>query len=166
MSIVAPPPSSSSYPRPPTRALGDTSPVTSATDESFARVLDVVEPFVESVQSSWPSSAVIRLHVTVPTSPTGNRDLNDVHTLQTNLFGFLHQVVQGLRKKGIWATYHLTFSLAEVCIVRALPSTIPPSEEHERQVLSAASKLDTSGASSTLNALLLEVEDVPVLVIS
>lgn len=82
-----------------------------------------------SVQSSWPSSAVIRLHVTVPTSPTGNRgwsrlhsgllvchhllisasppppvfyvDLNDVHTLQTNLFGFLHHVVQGLRKKGV-----------------------------------------------------------------
>ena len=28
-------------------------------------------------------------------------DLNDVHTLQTNLFGFLHHVVQGLRKKGV-----------------------------------------------------------------
>ena len=28
-------------------------------------------------------------------------DLNDVHTLQTNLFDFLHRVVQGLRKKGV-----------------------------------------------------------------
>ena len=97
-------------------------------------------------------------------------DLHDVHTLQNNLFGFLHRVVQGLRKKGvrrvpfafpfpspptthsptccdrlqIWATYHLSFSLALVCIVRALPSTIPPSEEHEEQVLLAASKFDTS----------------------
>lgn len=94
-------------------------------------------------------------------------DLNDVHTLQTHLFDFLHHVVQGLRKKGVrciqfpsfplaylhgvigtqvWATYHLTFSLASVCIVRALPSTIQPSEEHERQVLLASSKFDTSDA--------------------
>lgn len=28
-------------------------------------------------------------------------DLHDVHTLQNNLFGFLHHVVQGLRKKGV-----------------------------------------------------------------
>lgn len=94
------------------------------------------DPFIKrrSIQSSWPSSAVIRLHVTVPTSPTGNRgrsrptfraarvpplanvchspvlylDLNDVHILQTNLFGFLHHVVQGLRKKGV---RHILFPL-------------------------------------------------------
>jgi len=69
--------------------------------QQFARVLDAVDPFVEcvhcpprlsvptrnpvlavrtdpfikrrSIQLSWPSSAVIRLHVTVPTSPTTNR---------------------------------------------------------------------------------------------
>jgi hypothetical protein len=119
--------------------------------QQFARVLDVVEPFVQCVSCHsapsrtcsefradprWPAHrtqvhpivmALVCGHsfarrcpnvthresrsvqtafrmspfANIRHSPVLQLDLNDVHTLQTNLFGFLHHVVQGLRKKGV-----------------------------------------------------------------
>lgn len=135
------------------------------TDEhSFARLNDALEPYARAVQDCWSSCSKVRLYCTLPTCPSQNADMNDLHDLQSRCFGFIHALVKLLRTSGVYASYHLTFSPTSQVMVRALPPSMDASavaaELHDEKTLERVKAYE--GHTATV----LVLHDTPVLVVS